>query len=180
MTLPQGLKGKLFKQLRRAPGGTGFLQKGGADLIGQSLPGAILTTGLTTLATGNPFAGLLVGGTDLIASSALARGLASNRLRQGLTGIAGGKDINLAGRFVRSVDPKTGALLPKHYQASMPQNLAMLTGSVGATLGIEPHFYPQNAVQGQQLAQMKYVNNLDPNTAAGTMYQTQGIPMRFA
>ena len=180
MTLPQGLKGKLFKQLRRAPGGTRFLQRGGADLIGQSLPGAILTTGLTTLATGNPFAGLLVGGTDLVASSALARGLASNRLRQGLTGIAGGKDINLAGRFVRSVDPKTGALLPKHYQASMPQNLAMLTGSVGATLAIEPHFYPQNAIQGQQLAQMKYVNNLDPNTAAGTMYQTQGIPMRFA
>ena len=52
MALAQGLKGRLFKQIRKAPGGTGFLQKGGADLIGQSLPGAILTTGLTTLATG--------------------------------------------------------------------------------------------------------------------------------
>ena len=175
-----GIPHTLLRFAGGLPGGKSFLGQGGRHLIGQSLPGAILTTGLTTLSTGNPFAGLLVGGTDLVASSALARGLASNRLRQGLTGIAGGKDINLAGRFVRSVDPKTGALLPKHYQASMPQNLAMLTGSVGATLGIEPHFYPQNAVQGQQLAQMKYVNNLDPNTAAGTMYQTQGIPMRFA
>ena len=64
MALAQGLKGRLFKQIRKAPGGTGFFQKGGADLIGQSLPGAILTTGLTTLATANPLAGALVGGTD--------------------------------------------------------------------------------------------------------------------
>tara|TARA_R100001443_G_scaffold114248_1_gene130018 strand:+ start:3690 stop:4232 length:543 start_codon:yes stop_codon:yes gene_type:complete len=178
MTLPQGLKGKLFKQIRRVPGGTGFLQKGGAGLIGQSLPGGIITGALTTLATGNPLAGALVGGTDVISSSLLARGLASDRLRQGLTGIAGGKDINLAGRFVKAVDPKTGQLLPKFYQASMPQNLAMLTGSVGATLGIEPLFYPQNSVQQQQLAQMKYMNNLSPHTSDGTMYQLQGIPMR--
>ena len=175
-----GIPHTLLRFAGGLPGGKSFLAQGGRHLIGQSLPGAILTTGLTTLATGNPFAGLLVGGTDLVASSALARGLASNRLRQGLTGLRGGKDVNLGGKFVRYVDPKTKALLPRSYQASMPQNLAMLTGSVGATLGIEPHFYPQNAIQGQQLAQMKYVNNLDPNTAAGTMYQTQGIPMRFA
>ena len=25
-----------------------------------------------------------------------------------------------------------------------------------------------------------HINDLNPNTAAGTLYQTQGIPMRFA
>ena len=87
-----------------------------------------------------------------------ARGLGSNRLRQGLTGFAGGKDINLGGKFVQIVDPKTKQLLNPTYQASMPQNLAMLGGSIGATLAIEPHFYrgQQQTPPNQQMSQMRY------------------------
>ena len=37
----------------------------------------------------------------------------------------------------------------------------------------------QAVTQQQQLAQMKYLNNMNmPDTAAGTLYQTQGIPDR--
>ena len=69
---------------------------------------------------------------------------------------------------------------PLVYHASGPQNFAMLAGSVGSTLAIEPRFYPrgQQAVQGQQLAQMKYMNNVDPITSNDTLYQLQGVPMR--
>jgi hypothetical protein len=70
-------------------------------------------------------------------------------------------------------------MLPRYYQPSAAQNLAMMTGSVGATLGVEPMFYPEQ-VQQQQLAQMKYMNGVDPNTSPGTMYQLQGIPYRYA
>lgn len=158
MSLATGLAGNLFKNLMKVPGGKKFLKGGGSHLISQSLPGSFITAGLTTLSTGNPFAGALVGGADLIASSALARGLASNRLRQGLTGFAGGKDINLGGKFVQIVDPKTKQLLNPTYQASMPQNLAMLGGSIGATLAIEPHFYrgQQQTPPNQQMTQMRY------------------------
>ena len=69
----------LFHQIGRVPGGTRFLAGGGKDLIRQSVPGSVITAGLTTLATGNPIAGLLVGGTDLALSAGLARGLATNR-----------------------------------------------------------------------------------------------------
>ena len=173
----------LYKGVGAIPFGNRFLERGGKELLGQSIPGALITTGLTTLATGNPIAGLAVGGADLFSSSLLARGLANQGLNQAL---ANRGLPTTAGRFHRSVDlNKTRSMRdvvkqPLVYHASGPQNFAMLAGSVGSTFAIEPRFYPrgQQAVQGQQLAQMKYVNNLDPTTADGTMYQTQGIPIR--
>ena len=177
------LAGRLMTTLGKVPGGARFLTHGGSNIIGQSLPGSIITTGLTTLATGNPFAGLAVGATDLAASSLLARGLAS----QGLNQFLAKRNLPLTeGKFHRSVDlnkvrtMRQVAKQPRVYHASGPQNLAMMAGSVGATLAIEPQFYPQQATQAQQLAQLKNVNDLSPTTAHGTMYQTQGIPMRFA
>tara|TARA_B100001250_G_scaffold414448_1_gene452908 strand:+ start:1267 stop:1818 length:552 start_codon:yes stop_codon:yes gene_type:complete len=175
----------LYGLMNKVPYGSRFLEAGGANLIGQSIPGAAITTGLTTLATGNPIAGLAVGTGDLLSSSLLARGVGSRALDKFLV------KHNLPrvkGRMKREVDfndPKIRSLkdaynIPKYYQASGPQNFAMMAGSVGSTLAIEPLFYPQNAVQHQQLAQMKYANQLSPNTAAGTMYQMQGIPMRSA
>ena len=67
----------------------------------------------------------------------------------------------------------------------MPQTIAQLAGSVGAVVALEPQFMPQAynesqaVTQQQQLAQMKYLNNMNmPNTADGTLYQIQGIPQR--
>tara|TARA_R100000742_G_C4217278_1_gene42028 strand:+ start:59 stop:607 length:549 start_codon:yes stop_codon:yes gene_type:complete len=171
----------LFHQIGRVPGGTRFLAGGGKDLIRQSVPGSVITAGLTTLATGNPIAGLLVGGTDLALSAGLARGLATNRATNVARKITGDDKTTLGGKFVNIRDAATKKRYGEDlYHASIPQNIAMLGGSVAATVAIEPHFYPkgQNTVQGQQLTQMKYVNNLNPTTAHGTMYQTQGIPIR--
>lgn len=173
----------LYKGVGAIPFGNRFLERGGKELLGQSIPGALITTGLTTLATGNPIAGLAVGGADLFSSSLLARGLANQGLNQAL--LNRGLPMT-AGKFHRSVDlnnvktMRNVAKQPLVYHASGPQNFAMLAGSVGSTLAVEPRFYPrgQQTVQGQQLAQMKYVNDLDPMTADGTMYQTQGIPIR--
>ena len=41
-------------RLAALPGGKEFLRHGGRHLAGQSLIGAGITSGLTTLATGNP------------------------------------------------------------------------------------------------------------------------------
>ena len=67
----------------------------------------------------------------------------------------------------------------------MPQTIAQLAGSVGAVVALEPQFMPQAynesqaVTQQQQLAQMKYLNNMNmPNTADGTLYQIQGIPRK--
>ena len=183
-------KSPIYKELlgfgRAIPGGQTFLRDGGRHIIGHTLPGAILTTGLTTLSTGNPFAGAAVGATDIILSSLGGRALGSKRLNTGLSGILGRditkKDdlINLGGTFQAGrLSQKGKTMLPRYYQPSSAQNLAMMTGSVGATLGVEPMFYPEQ-VQQQQLAQMKYMNGVDPNTSPGTMYQLQGIPYRYA
>ena len=174
------LAGKLVGAV---PFGQRFLQRGGKELLGQSIPGALITAGISTLTTGNPLAGLAVGGTDLLTSSLLARGLASQGLN---TALAKRGLPTTAGRFHRSVDINNVRSMrdvvkqPLVYHASGPQNFAMLAGSVGSTLAVEPRFYPrgQQGIQGQQLAQMKYMNDLDPTTAHGTMYQMQGIPMR--
>jgi len=136
-------------RLAAIPGGKDFLRHGGRHLAGQSLIGAGITGGLTTLSTGNPLAGLVVGGADLIGSTALARGLGSKRVNQYLQKNVHPK-INLAGRFAQSVDPKTGRLLPTMYNPSLAQMGGMGVASVGSTLAIEPQFYPQATTQGQQ------------------------------
>ena len=173
--------------------GKAALADGGKELLKSSIPGAVITTGLSTLTTGNPFAGLLIGATDLGASFGLSRALAgrtgkvlgmpksgqySYRVKDGLKTAKGTprKYVNLADK----------SMVDRVYEQSMPQTIAQLAGSVGAVVALEPRFMPQAynesqaVTQQQQLAQMKYLNNMNmPNTADGTLYQIQGIPQRL-
>ena len=170
------------------------LAEGGKELLKSSIPGAVITTGLSTLTTGNPLAGLLIGATDLGASFGLSRALAgrtgnvlgmplsgkySYRVKDGLKTAKGTprKQVNIADQ----------SMVDRVYEQSMPQTIAQLAGSVGAVVALEPQFMPQAynesqaVTQQQQLAQMKYLNNMNmPDTADGTLYQTQGIPDRKA
>ena len=102
----------------------------------------------------------------------------SYRVKDGLKTAKGTprKQVNLADK----------SMVDRVYEQSMPQTIAQLAGSVGAVVALEPQFMPQAynesqaVTQQQQLAQMKYLNNMNmPNTADGTLYQIQGIPQRL-
>ena len=190
--LGQGLR-TFGKELAGTSLGKAALADGGKELLKSSVPGALITTGLSTLTTGNPLAGLLIGATDLGASFGLSRALAgktgtvfgmpvsgqySYRVKDGLKTSKGTprKQVNLADK----------SMVNRVYEQSMPQTVAQLAGSVGAVVALEPRFMPQAynesqaVTQQQQLAQMKYLNNMNmPNTADGTLYQIQGIPQRL-
>ena len=183
---------KLGSRIASTELGKKALADGGKELLKSSIPGAVITTGLSTLTTGNPLAGLLIGATDLGASFGLSRALAgktgkvfgmpvsgqySYRVKDGLKTSKGTprKQVNLADK----------SMVDRVYEQSMPQTIAQLAGSVGAVVALEPRFMPQAynesqaVTQQQQLAQMKYLNNMNtPNTADGTLYQVQGIPQR--
>ena len=184
---------KLGSKIAATQLGKKALAEGGKELLKSSVPGAVITTGLSTLTTGNPFAGLLIGATDLGASFGLSRALAgrtgkvlgmplsgqySYRVKDGLKTAKGTprKQVNLT----------DSSMVNRVYEQSMPQTIAQLAGSVGAVVALEPQFMPQAynesqaVTQQQQLAQMKYLNNMNmPNTADGTLYQLQGIPQRL-
>lgn len=166
-------------------------EKGGKELFMGSLPGAIITTGLSTLTTGNPIAGLLIGAADLGLSFGASRALSSS-----------GKKVlgmPLAGKYSYRADPekmvgKKGQQLKristegmeKVYEQSVPQTLMQLAGSVGAVTMLEPRFMPQPGTesqyvtQAQQLGQQEMLNRMyaPPDTADGTLYQVQGLPQR--
>jgi hypothetical protein len=189
--LGQGLR-TFGKELAGTSLGKAALADGGKELLKSSVPGAVITAGLSTLTTGNPAAGLLIGATDLGASFGLSRALAgktgkvlgmplsgqySYRVKDGLKTAKGTprKQVNLADK----------SMVSRVYEQSMPQTIAQLAGSVGAVVALEPQFMPQAynesqaVTQQQQLAQMKYLNNMNmPDTADGTLYQIQGIPQR--
>ena len=191
--LGQGLR-TFGKELAGTSLGKAALADGGKELLKSSVPGAVITAGLSTLTTGNPAAGLLIGATDLGASFGLSRALAgrtgkvlgmpssgqySYRVKDGLKTAKGTprKQVNLT----------DSSMVDRVYEQSMPQTIAQLAGSVGAVVALEPQFMPQAynesqaVTQQQQLAQMKYLNNMNmPDTADGTLYQTQGIPDRKA
>ena len=191
--LGQGLR-TFGKELAGTSLGKAALADGGKELLKSSVPGAVITAGLSTLTTGNPAAGLLIGATDLGASFGLSRALAgrtgkvlgmplsgqySYRVKDGLKTAKGTprKQVNLT----------DSSMVNRVYEQSMPQTIAQLAGSVGAVVALEPQFMPQAynesqaVTQQQQLAQMKYLNNMNmPDTADGTLYQTQGIPDRKA
>ena len=184
---------KLGSKIAATQLGKKALAEGGKELLKSSVPGAVITTGLSTLTTGNPLAGLLIGATDLGASFGLSRALAgrtgnvlgmplsgkySYRVKDGLKTAKGTprKQVNIADQ----------SMVDRVYEQSMPQTIAQLAGSVGAVVALEPQFMPQAynesqaVTQQQQLAQMKYLNNMNmPNTADGTLYQIQGIPQRL-
>ena len=189
--LGQGLR-TFGKELAGTSLGKAALADGGKELLKSSVPGAVITAGLSTLTTGNPAAGLLIGAADLGASFGLSRALAgrtgdvlgmplsgkySYRVKEGLKTAKGTprKQVNLADK----------SMVSRVYEQSMPQTIAQLAGSVGAVVALEPQFMPQAynesqaVTQQQQLAQMKYLNNMNmPDTADGTLYQVQGIPQR--
>ena len=193
--LGQGLR-TFGKELAGTSLGKAALADGGKELLKSSVPGAVITAGLSTLTTGNPAAGLLIGATDLGASFGLSRALA------GRTGnVFGMQSLPLSGKYSyrvkdglktskgtprKQVNLTDKSMVDRVYEQSMPQTIAQLAGSVGAVVTLEPQFMPQAynesqaVTQQQQLAQMKYLNNMNmPNTADGTLYQIQGIPQRL-
>jgi len=72
---------KLGSKIAATQLGKKALAEGGKELLKSSVPGAVITTGLSTLTTGNPLAGLLIGATDLGASFGLSRALAGKRAK---------------------------------------------------------------------------------------------------
>lgn len=183
------LAGKFLNRVTSAPQVQRFLAGGGKELVASSVPGAILTGGLSALSTGNPLAGLVVGAADLVASSALARGLGSQTLAQGLERVGAPKVAkSLAGRY-ETIVPQGGQAITR-YAPSTPQHIAMGVGSIGSTLMLEPLFHSavaqpyatsQTATADQQLVQRDLINRLhvQQQLSPGTLYQMQGLPERF-
>lgn len=120
-----------------------FMGRGGKDIVLGSIPGAVATTAMSTVTTGNPLAGLAVGATDLVSSSLLARGLGSRALQNQLMKLEAAK-IPLAGKIAQALP---GKMMNGQYMMSMPQQIATSVGSVGSAIALEPHFYPQQVNQ---------------------------------
>jgi hypothetical protein len=189
--------GKLLSQLKAAPPVQRFLASGGQELIQHSVPGSILTGGLTALATGNPLAGLAVGATDLVTSSALARGLGSKTVTQNLEKLGLGKLAQaLPGRTETiTANGKT----TQRYAPSTIQQVAMGVGSIGSAIALEPLFaggseaqenqmrlqqlmgepadIDQTVTSDQQVLQRQLINRMQQGQqlSPGTLYQTQGL-----
>jgi hypothetical protein len=173
------IAGRLLDDLAKTKLGGRFLSKGGRELIKSSVPGAAITTALSTLTTGNPLAGAAIGATDLLLSTGAARALARNP--------------KLAGKFLTLIDDAGKEVT--RYEPSMAQNIAMLAGSVAAPAVLEPMLsqprynesdlvaalqaeaQDQELTQEQQMAQMAVINRLQQmQTSPGTLFQTQGLP----
>jgi hypothetical protein len=157
--------------------------KGGSELLSTALPGAALGGVISTIATGNPLAGLAVGAADLGLSYGGARAL-----QQYAPKMAGKYGYQLSPKEYESAkqgNPINVAQLQKAYTPSAAEHGLMYAGSVGATLAMEPMFMQQRyaeeqaATQAQQLEQMQQINDLQQQmTSPGTLYQMQGLPYR--
>jgi hypothetical protein len=157
--------------------------KGGSELLSTALPGAALGGIVSTIATGNPIAGLAVGAADLGLSYGGARAL-----QQYAPKMAGKYNYALSPKQVEAAKegaPINVSQLKGAYTPSAAEHGLMYAGSVGATLGIEPMFMQQRyaeeqaATQAQQLQQMQQINNLQQQmNSPGTLYQMQGLPYR--
>lgn len=181
-----GLAGRLsglLQQASQSKAGKKLLDKGGKELLVSSVPGAALTTVLSTITTGNPLAGLAVGATDLGLSFGAARALASTKLAGKYRNYASDEDV---AKYTGVSNIPTSAL-KREYVPSMAQNAAMIGGSAAAAIGLEPLFLQmqqqqatnQMITQQQQLGQQEALNQMyAPYTADGTMYQLQGLPYR--
>jgi hypothetical protein len=158
--------------------------KGGSELLSTALPGAALGGIVSTIATGNPLAGLAVGAADLGLSYGGARAL-----QQYAPKMAGKYGYQLSPKEYESAkqgNPINVAQLQKAYTPSAAEHGLMYAGSVGATLALEPWFMQQRyeaeqqaATQAQQLQQMQQINGLEQQlNSPGTLYQMQGLPYR--
>jgi hypothetical protein len=178
--------GRLANALSRARNsdiGKRVLDKGGEELLKSSIPGAALTTVLSTITTGNPLAGLAVGATDLGLSFGISRALGATPLAGKYRSYVSEEDAQKYAS--RKTLPKEA--LQREYVPSIAQNAAMLGGSAAASIGLEPLFLQmqqqqatnQMITQQQQLGQQETLNQMyQPYTADGTMYQLQGLPYR--
>lgn len=160
--------------------------KGGSEILSTALPGAALGGVISTMATGNPIAGLAVGAADLGLSYGGARAL-----QQYAPKMAGKYNYALSPKQYEAAKqgaPVNVAQLQKAYTPSAAEHGLMYAGSVGATLALEPWFMQQRyeaeqqaATQAQQLQQMQQLNDLQQQvTSPGTLYQLQGLPYRTA
>jgi len=178
------IAGQLAGALKNSAPVKRLVADGGGDMLRASVPGGLLTGIYTTLATGNPIAGLTVGAADV-----------------GL-GVGAGKLLkkyapDIAGKYRNYVSDETlqrysgAGRIPKDqlsrvYEPSWQANAVNLAGSVAAPMLIEPLFYPQqqtntnqSVTQQQQLGQQEMLNQMyQAQTADGTLYQTQGLPYR--
>lgn len=161
------------------------------DLLMQSAAPAIGSGALAAISTGDPMAGLAVGGADLLASAGIARGLHALGKRRGPIKVpfTKNKTFDLAGTYRRTED-SLGKMGPLQYVPSGAQNVGIYAGSLGSLYGIEPLFYPksQQGIIGQQLDQRprsdvtgqgmileEERNNNYFHYAPGTLFQSAGL-----
>ena len=146
------------------------------DLLKYATPGALFSGGISTIFTGNPLIGAMVGGTDLLASAGAARLIGKMNPKW-----AGGP----AGAF--KIDPITNQMIGKPsvgFSPSTPQHIAMGATSIATPIALEPmllgnqaqYYDPRNTSQQSldtQLQQRESVNNLqsNQNLANNTMFQ---------
>jgi len=168
-----------------------YLPKAGGltkELLLQSLPGALASGGLTGLMTGDPMAGLAVGGTDLLGSTAIARVLGSRRLNTKLASMGApnlGYKSPLGGRWGK-VELDDGTMGPRRYLTSVPQNIGIMGTTFMTPMMVEPMFNKgnvqlagQQGTTAQQVAQRQNINR-SPMTGPlsdGTMFQLAGTPV---
>ena len=170
-----------------------YLPKAGGltkELLLQSLPGALASGGLTGLMTGDPMAGLAVGGTDLLGSTAIARVLGSRRLNAKLASMGVpnlGIGSPLAGEWLETRAARKGGVFgPEMYKTSVPQNIGIMGTTFMTPMMVEPMFNKgntqlagQQGTTAQQLAQRENINR-SPMTGPlsdGTMFQLAGTPV---
>ena len=177
------IAGQLAGLLKNSAPVKRLVADGGGDMLRASVPGGLLTGIYTTLATGNPIAGLTVGAADV----GLGVG-AGKLLKKYAPDIAGKYNAYIPDDVLKKY---AGASIPAEkikrvYEPSWQANAVNVAGSVAAPMLIEPLFYPQqqtntnqSVTQQQQLGQQEMLNQMyQAQTADGTLYQTQGLPYR--
>mgnify|MGYP001401076197 CR=1 FL=1 len=150
----------------------------GKQLVRQSIPGAVLNAGATTLFTGNPLLGLVSGGLDFAGSAGLSRGMHHLGVKHNMPWLAGdmGK-MNVKG------------VMKDVYNPTVAQNIGIFGTSFAAPMAVEgmymnrqPGAMPiagQGGAINQQVGQRQAINNLrGEQLARNTMYQTGGLPYR--
>jgi hypothetical protein len=178
------LAGQALQRILGSRMGQAMMAPATKEAVRSSIPGAVITTGLTGLSGGGLGTSLLTGGLDIGLSTAGAR-LAGRVTPEMLSKVTGKR----AGNFLAGAKPG---------EMSVLQNLAMGTGSIGAAMATapmlagdqiasmsqqqlqqllaEPVVMDQTATAEQQLIQRDLVNNLQAQSLSpGTMFQMQGV-----
>lgn len=178
------LAGQALQRILGSRMGRSMVSPATKEAAKASIPGAVITGGLTALAGGGLGPSLATGALDIGLSTAGAR-LAGKVTPQMLSKVTGQRIANvLAGS--------------KPGEMSTLQNIAMGAGSIGATLATapmlagseisrlsqmqlqqlmaEPVVMDQTATEEQQLIQRQLINDLQAQSLSpGTMFQMQGI-----